>query len=127
MRIDQAEQPLVKHLVQRSAVAEQSSLLRRNTEAEQQRRRSHEQTHDVRVEQAMQAIQCLHALGRLDTGGQQHGQIDACKPCHEMHEADEAAHHAVAIKAVGEIGMPRAADDVALVPIGPRLIVKDGP
>src|ERR1700682_3730273 len=44
-----------------------------------------------------------------------------------MGKADEAAEHAVAIEAVGEISVPRTPDAVALVPIGARIGVEHQP
>src|SRR5581483_4679413 len=44
-----------------------------------------------------------------------------------MGKADETAEHAVTVEAIGEVGVARAADDVAPVPIVARLRVKPRP
>src|SRR6202043_1841387 len=44
-----------------------------------------------------------------------------------MGKANETAEHAVAVKPVREIGMPRTPDDVALVPVSPRIRIKHRP
>src|SRR5580704_15195787 len=44
-----------------------------------------------------------------------------------MSKADKAAKHAMPVEAVGKMDVARAADDVALVPIGPRLRIQPWP
>jgi hypothetical protein len=53
--------------------------------------------------------------------------VDPCHPGDEMRETDEAAEQAVAVESVGEIGMPRAPNHIAFVPIGARLVVEQRP
>src|SRR6516225_7855948 len=67
------------------------------------------------------------ALGRIDLAGKQGIQIDACEPGHDMCKPDEATEHAVTVEAVGEVGIARPADDVALVPIGTRMRIEPRP
>src|ERR1700674_506017 len=44
-----------------------------------------------------------------------------------MGKANETAEHTVAVKPVGEIGMPRTPEDVALVPVSARIRVEHWP
>ncbi len=117
----------MQHLVERGARAEQRPLLRRNAETEQQRRRTREQTRQARMKQPVQAIQRLQAREVIRLAGQQRREIDPGELRQQMRKTDEAAEHTVAVKSVGEIGMPRTADHVALVPIGARIGVQHQP
>ena len=60
-------------------------------------------------------VQRLNAFGRIGLAVQQRLEIDPGELRQHMRQTNEAAEHAVAIEAVGEIGMPRTADGVALV------------
>lgn len=97
MAVDQPQQPLVEHLIDRLAAAQEIPLLRRNAQAEQQRRRSRHQPRQRRMKQAMQPGQGLDTLRRIRTTVQQRRQIDAGKSRQQMRKADEAAKQAVAI------------------------------
>ena len=119
--VDQPQQPLMKHFVERRVSAEQRPLLRRNAKAEQQRGSSGDQASQRRMKQPMQTIQRPDAFGKIHLPVQQRRKIDPRQFRQQMGKADEAAEHAVTVKAVGEIGMPRPPDDVELVPIGARL------
>src|SRR6267378_539414 len=125
--IDQAQQPLVKHFVERRARSQQGALLGRNTEAEQQSRRAGDQTSQRRMKQAMQAIQRLNAFGSVFFSVQQGVKIDPGEFRQQMGKADKAAEHAVAVEAVGEIGVSRTSDDVALVPVSARIGIEHRP
>src|ERR1700758_2153838 len=76
------------------------------------------------MEQAMQPIQRFQSLRRVGLAGQQGASLDPRQSGHEMGEADKASQNAVAIESVGEIGMPWAPNDIALVPIGARVPIK---
>ncbi len=118
MSADKPKQALMEHLIERGAGAEQRPLLRRNAETEQQRRSPRHHARQWRMKQSTQAIQRLLPLRRIDGAVQQRFKIDPGNLCDQMRKTDEAPEHAVPIEAVREIGMPRPADDVALVPIG---------
>ena len=109
MSVDQAQQPLVQHFVERGVRAEQRPLLRRNPEAEQQRGRSGQQARQRRMKQPIEAIERRKALGRVRLAVQQGHEIDPGQFRHEMCKPDEAAEHAVTIETVGEISVPRTA------------------
>ena len=79
------------------------------------------------MKQPMQTIQRLMRSGESDFAVQQRREIDPREFRQQMGKADEAAEHAVAIEPVGEIGMARTSDDVALVPIGARVGVEHRP
>src|ERR1700739_3871300 len=124
MSVDQAQQPLVKYVVERRAAAQESPLLRRNTEAEQQRRGARYQPRQWRMKQAIQTIQRRNALGRVWFAVQQRRKVNPGEFRQQMGKANETAEHAVAIKPVCEIDMPRTPDDVALVPVSARIRIK---
>src|SRR6195256_805964 len=125
--IDQAQQPLMKHFVKRRARSQQGALLGRNTEAEQQSGGAGYQTSQRRMKQAMQTIQRLNAFGSVFSSVQQRLKIDPCEFRQQMGKADKAAEHAVAVEAVGEIGVSRTSDDVALVPVSARIGIEHRP
>src|ERR1700753_4117320 len=77
-----------------------------------------------------QRVQTTERFGTLGGSGirtQQRVEVDAGETCNKVRKADETTHHAVTVKSVCKIGMPRSADDVALVPIGARIGVEQGP
>ena len=124
MAVDQPQQPLVEHFVERRASSEQRPLLGRNAEAEQQSGSSGDQARQPRMKQAMQTIQRLNAIRRIRLPVQQRGKIDPRQFRHHMGEADEAAEHAVTVEPVGEIGMARTSKDVEPVPVSARARVQ---
>src|ERR1700749_396516 len=79
------------------------------------------------MEQPVQTIQRLNAFGGVGFTGQQRCQIDAGELRQQMSETDEAAEHAVAVESIGEVSMPRAPDQVALVPVCARIGVEQEP
>jgi hypothetical protein len=79
------------------------------------------------MKQAMQAIQRLNTFGRLRIPVQQRLKINPGQFRRQMRKADEAAEHAVTIKAIGEIGMSRPSNDVALIPVGARIRIQQRP
>ena len=125
--INQAQQSPVKHLVERRAAAKQGPLLRRHAEAQEQRRCPCQQPDWSRMKQAIEPRERLDALGRIELPRQQGIEIDAGEPRHEMCKPDEAAEHAMAVESVGEVGIARPADNVALVPIGTCLRIEPRP
>ncbi len=69
----------------------------------------------------MQPIQRLNAFGSIGFAVQQRLEIDPGEFREQVRKTDEAAEHAVAVEAVGEIGMARTPDDVTLVPVSARI------
>src|SRR5450631_4542162 len=59
MTIDQAQQPLMEHIIERRVRAQDRSLLRRYSKAEQQGWRSRQKPRQRRMEQAVQTFERL--------------------------------------------------------------------
>src|SRR5258708_28495420 len=68
----------------------------------------------------MGPIQRLNAFGSIGFAVQQRLEIDPGEFREQVRKTDEAAEHAVAVEAVGEIGMARTPDDVTLVHVSAR-------
>src|SRR5580704_9736837 len=79
------------------------------------------------MKQTIQTIQRGDALGRVWFAVQKCRKIDPGQLRQQMGKANETAEHAVAVKPVREIGMPRTSHDVALVPVSARIRVQHRP
>src|ERR1700731_2601800 len=127
MTVDQAQQSLMKHLIQRCPRTQDRSLLRRNSKAEKQGWRSRQKPRQQRMEQPVQTHERLTTFQGVDVTGQKCLQVDPSDFRNQMCKADEAAEHAVSIETVGKIRVAGPPDDVSLVPISPRFGIEQRP
>jgi hypothetical protein len=81
MAVDQPQQSLVEHLMERRASAQQLALLGWNAQAEQQGRRARDQLGERRMKQTVQTGQRLNALRSIDLAVQQGLEIDPGQLC----------------------------------------------
>src|ERR1700744_888392 len=79
------------------------------------------------MKQTMQPRECPDTFRRIRLAFQQGHQIDATEFGQQMRKADEAAEQAVAVESVGEVDMPRATEQIAVVPEGAGLRIEQEP
>ena len=92
MDIDQAKQPIMEHFVQRRALSQQITLLGRNAQTEQKRRRSGQPARQRRMEYAIETDESANATLRIDVT-KERSQVNAADLRNKMSHADETAEH----------------------------------